>query len=243
MRRGEVHRILASRGWLAEIDSTLAAAVVDAGRIIVLRRGEAVYHPGDEPGGMYGVAEGGILLSTVGRDGLPVAGHIMRRCTWFGYGSILDRQRRKLVPTANEASVVLNVPLGELERLRASFPSASRAIGQLAMRGEDLYLAIVTDLLIANTDRRLAAVLLRVTGAELPDRPKHLPGDPLADPWAGPGGVPLTQAMLAELANASAPTVARFVERAVQAGLIEWKYGRVRIVEFEQLTAFAAGQG
>lgn len=135
MRRAEVNRILLSRGWLAEIDPALAAAVVEAGRIITLRRGEAVYHPGDEPGGMYGVAEGGILLSTVGRDGLPVAGHIMRRCTWFGYGSVLDRQRRKLIPTANEASTVLNVPLSELERLRASFPSASRAIGQLAMRG------------------------------------------------------------------------------------------------------------
>jgi CRP-like cAMP-binding protein len=237
-----VHRILASRGWLAGIDSALATAVVEAGRIIALRRGEAIYHPGDEPGGMYGVVEGGITLSTMGRDGLPVAGHIMRRCTWFGYGSVFDKQRRKLIPLANEASVVLQVPLGELERLRAAFPSGGRAFGQLAMRGESLYLAIVTDLLIANTDRRLAAVLLRVTGAEVPDRPGDLPVDPLADPWAGPRGVPLTQAMLAELANASAPTVARFVERAVQAGLIEWKYGRVRIVELDQLMAFAAGR-
>jgi CRP/FNR family cyclic AMP-dependent transcriptional regulator len=242
MRRGEVHRILASRGWLADIDPALASAVVDAGRLIEFRRGDALYHPGDEPGGMYGVAEGGILLSTVGRDGLPVAGHIIRRCTWFGYGSVLDRQRRKLIPTANEASLVLYVPLGELERLRAAFPSASRAFGQLATRGEALYLAIVTDLLIANTDRRLAAVLLRVTGAETPDRQRDLPVDPLADPWAGPTGVPLTQAMLAELANASPNTVARFVDRAVQAGWIEWRYGRVRIPDIGQLAAFAAGQ-
>jgi hypothetical protein len=91
-------------------------------------------------------------------------------------------------------------------------------------------------------DRRLAAVLLRVTGAELPDRPRDLPIDPLADPWAGPRGVPLTQAMLAELANASAPTVARFVERAVQAGLIAWTYGRVRILDYGRLIAYAAGR-
>jgi CRP-like cAMP-binding protein len=166
MQRREVHRILASRGWLGEIDPPLAAAITDAGRIIEPRRGDALYQPGDEPGGMYGVAWGGIVLSTFGRDGLPVPGHIMRPCTWFGYGSVLDKQRRMLIPVANEPSVVLYVPLSELERLRASIPSASRAFGKLAMLGEALYLAIVTDLLIFNTDRRLAAVLLRVTGAE-----------------------------------------------------------------------------
>jgi CRP/FNR family cyclic AMP-dependent transcriptional regulator len=242
MRRGHVHKVLASRGWLAEIDPALGAAVINAGRIIAFRRGEALYHPGDEPGGMYGVAEGGIVLSTLGRDDLPVAGHIVRPCTWFGYGSVFDRQRRMLIPTANEPSLVLYVSLSEFERLRVAFPSSGRAFGQLATRGEAIYLAIVTDLLIANTDRRLAAVLLRVTGAETPDRARNIPIDPQADPWAGPDGVPLTQAMLAQLANASPHTVARFVERAVRAAWIDWKYGRVRILELGQLIAFAAGQ-
>lgn len=242
MRRAHVHKILGRRGWLAEIDPALRAAVIDAGRIIAFRRGEALYHPGDEPGGMYGVAEGGVVLSTLGRDDLPVAGHIVRPCSWFGYGSVFNRQRRMLIPTSNENSLVLHVPLGELDRLRVAFPSSGRDFGKLAMRGEAIYLAIVTDLLIANTDRRLAAVLLRTTGAETPDRPKDFPIDPLADPWSGPDGVPLTQAMLAQLANASPHTIARFVERAVKAGWIDWKYGRVRILELGQLTAFAAGQ-
>lgn len=242
MRRAHVHKILASRGWFAEIDPKLGAAIIDAGRIIEFRRGEALYHPGDEPGGMYGVAEGGVVLSTLGRDDLPVAGHIVRPCSWFGYGSVFDRQRRMLIPTANEASLVLYVSLGDLEKLRAAFPSSGRAFGQLAMRGEAIYLSIVTDLLIAHTDRRLAAVLLRATGAETPDRPRSFPVDTLVDPWAGPEGVPLTQAILAQLANASPHTVARFVERAGKAGWIDWKYGRVRILDLGQVTAFAAGQ-
>jgi CRP/FNR family cyclic AMP-dependent transcriptional regulator len=242
VRRVEVHKILTSRGWLAEIDPDLATAVIDAGRVLEFRRGDALYHPGDEPGGMYGVAEGGILLSTTGRDGLPVPGHIMRRCTWFGYASVLDRQRRKLIPSASEPSLVLYVPLSECERLRTSFPAAGRAFGQLATRGEALYLAIVTDLLTANTDRRLAAVLLRVTGAETPDRRSDLPIDPLTDPWSGSNGVPLTQSTLAELGNASSHTVARFIERATRAGWIDWKYGRVRISDIEQLKGFAAGR-
>jgi CRP/FNR family cyclic AMP-dependent transcriptional regulator len=242
MRRSEVHRILASRGWLAGIDPALAAAVIEVGRVIEFSRGEALYHPGDDPGGMYRVAEGGIVLSTLGRDSLAVAGHIVRPCSWFGYASVFGRQRRLLIPVANETSLVLYLALGDVERLRAQFPSAARAFGQLAMRGEAIYLVIVTDLLIADAHRRLAAVLLRATGAETPDRSMNLPPDPLVDPWAGPKGVPLTQAVLGELANTSPHTVARFVNRAVKAGWIDWRYGRVRIVELGQLAAFAAGQ-
>jgi CRP-like cAMP-binding protein len=191
---------------------------------------------------MYGVVAGGIVISTVGRDGLPTAGHIVRRCSWFGYGSVLDKQIRSLVPTANEPSIVLYVPLSELERLRAECPASGRAFGNLAMRGEAIYLAIVTDLLMSDTERRLAAVLLRVTGADTPDQKKKLPGDPLADLWSGLNGVALTQALLAELSNASPQTVSRFVERAVKVGWIQWTYGRVRILDFDGLVAFAAGR-
>jgi CRP-like cAMP-binding protein len=240
MQRREAYRILSSRGWLAEIDPALAAAVLDAGRLLALRRGEAVFRPDDAPGGMYGVIEGGILLSTLGRDGLPAAGHIARRCHWFGYGSALIRQRRVLLAAANEPSVILQVPASEFERLRAEFPTAGQAFGKLATLGEMLYLATVADLLIRHTDRRLAAVLLRVTGSE---PPPYRRDDPPLDPEGrlGPGGpgVPLTQALLGEMANASAHTVARFVERATRAGWIDWRYGRVCLPDAAGLAAFA----
>ncbi len=242
MRREDVHAILMSRGWLAEIPPALASAVVAAGRLVELVRGGALYHPGDEAGGMYAIVEGGIVVSAVGRDGLPVAGHIVRRCSWFGYASMFNRQDRQFIPRANEPTRVLHLLLEDLKRLRTDFAASTNAFGRLAMRGEAVHVAIIQDLLIANTDRRLAAVLLRVTGAETPERPRDLPIDPLADPWAGPKGVPLTQAILGELVNASPHTVARFVERVAKAGLIDWRYGRVRILDYVGLLDFAAGR-
>lgn len=244
MRRSEIREILTSRGWLAEIDPALASAVVEAGRIVTLRKGETVYRPEDSPGGMYAVVEGGILMSTFGRDGMPLPGHIARRCHWFGYGSVLDKQRRSMTTVANEPSVVLHVPLAEFERLREAFPTAARAYGKLATLGEALYLATVADLLIRDTDRRLAAVLLRVSGAEPPPyAPGQWPAVHAAEGWSDPRGVPLTQALLGDLANASPHTVARFVERATGAGWIDWRYGRVVIRDAESLAAFAAGAG
>jgi CRP-like cAMP-binding protein len=241
MKRSDARARLASRGWLSEIDRDLAAAVLQGGRRIALRKGEGVYYPGDDPGGMYGVVEGGIILSLVGRNGLPVPAHIMRTCNWFGYASIFDRQKRRLVPVANEPSQVLHVSLTEIERLRGAFPNAHAAFGKLAIFGEAHYIAAVSDLLITNTDQRMAAVLLRVTGAVTPEVPESVPVDPQIDLWASANGVPLTQASLAEMANASAHTVARFVERMVEAGWVDWKYRQARILDREALKAFAAG--
>jgi CRP/FNR family cyclic AMP-dependent transcriptional regulator len=242
MRRSDIHAVLTSRGWLAEIDASLAAAVVQAGRTVALGKGDPLYGPEDNPGGMYGVVSGGMLMATQGRDGLPLPGHIARRCHWFGYGSVLEKQRRTMIMTANEATVLLHVPLAELERLRAEHPAANRAYGKLATLGEALYLATVADLLIRDTDRRLAGVLLRVSGAEPPPyHPGYRPSAEDLARWADPTGVPLTQTLLGELANASPHTVARFVDRASRAGLIDWRYGRVRILDVLALADFAAG--
>lgn len=242
MRRSEIHATLTSRGWLAEIDPALAAAVVQGGRTISLRKGELLYNPEDNPGGMFGVVEGGMLMATLGRDGLPLPGHIARRCHWFGYGSVLEKQRRTMIISANEPTVLLHVPLAELERLRAEHPTAGRAYGKLATLGEALYLATVADLLIRDTDRRLAGVLLRVSGAEPPPyHPGYRASAGELSRWSDPSGVPLTQTLLGELANASPHTVARFVDRVSAAGLIDWRYGRVRILAVLALAAFAAG--
>jgi CRP/FNR family transcriptional regulator, cyclic AMP receptor protein len=243
MRRSEIHDLLVSRGWLAEIDPALAAAVVQAGRTVALRKGERLYNPDDNPGGMFGVVSGGMLMATRGRDGLPLPGHIARRGHWFGYGSVLEKQRRSMIMSANEPTLLLHVPLTELERLRTRFPTANRAYGKLATLGEALYLATVADLLIRDADRRLAGVLLRVSGAEPPPyHPGYRPTQEDLAGWSDPEGVPLTQALLAELANTSAHTVARFADRASQAGLIDWRYGRVRILNVQSLADFAAGE-
>jgi CRP-like cAMP-binding protein len=244
VRRAEIHQILTGRGWLAEVDPALAAAVVRSGHPLSLRKGEPLYSPEDSPGGVFGVVSGGILMAATGRDGLPQPGHIARRCHWFGYGSVLERQRRSMIISANEPTLLLHVALVEVERLRAAFPAASTAWGKLATLGEALYLATVSDLLIRDTDRRLAGVLLRVSGAEPPPyHPGYRPAAADLAGWAEPAAVPLTQTLLGELANASPHTVARFVERAGAAGMIDWRYGRVRILDVLALADFAAGVG
>jgi hypothetical protein len=79
MKRNEARQRLASRGWFSELEPSLATAVLDAGRTVPLRRGDALFRPGDDPGGIYGVVDGGIVLSTTGHDGLAAPGSAMGR--------------------------------------------------------------------------------------------------------------------------------------------------------------------
>jgi CRP-like cAMP-binding protein len=242
MHRSEVQRVLTGRGWLAEVEPALAAAVIDAGRLVKIGKGQPLFNPGDDPGGMYGVAKGGMIMAARGRNGLPLPGHIARACHWFGYASVFDKQRRTLTIWANEPSVLLHVPLAEFSRLKAQFPASERSFGRLATIGEAGYLALAADLLIRNTDRRIASVLLRVSGAEPPPFfPGHRPTNEELSQWYDPRGASLTQTLLAEMANTSPNTVARFVERATSAGWIDWRYGRVRMLDAIALADFAAG--
>lgn len=164
LRRGEVQQRLAGFGWFAELDRHLAEAVLDAGRQLALARGAPVFHPQGDPGGIFGVISGGVVISTVGRDGLSVAGHIMRRGAWFGSGAVLFRLNRTLLAEANEPSLLLHVPLAQIEGIRAAFPGADLAFRLLAAYGETAILNVVADLLISGAEQRLASVLLRVAG-------------------------------------------------------------------------------
>lgn len=241
LRRGEMQRRLADRGWFAELDPKLAEAVLNAGRQVSFARGASIFQPQSDPGGIFGVITGGIVLSTLGRDGFPAAGHIMRRASWFGYGAVLFRHNRKLLAEANEPSVLLHVPLAQIDAIRAANPGADLAFRQLAAFGETAILNIVADLLIPGAEERLASVLLRVAGVDPPafaPTPREVA---LPDPFDDPQGVPLTQALLGALANVSRQTVARFVDRASQEGWIEWRYGRVRILKLGDIKDFIAG--
>jgi CRP-like cAMP-binding protein len=242
LRRGEVQQRLAGFGWFAELDRHLAEAVLDAGRQLALARGAPVFHPQGDPGGIFGVISGGVVISTVGRDGLSVAGHIMRRGAWFGSGAVLFRLNRTLLAEANEPSLLLHVPLAQIEGIRAAFPGADLAFRLLAAYGETAILNVVADLLISGAEQRLASVLLRVAGVDQPVLDPAQRDATRVDPFADPSGVPLTQAMLADLANASRQTVARFVDRATGEGWIAWTYGRVRILDRHGLSAFASGR-
>jgi CRP-like cAMP-binding protein len=245
MRRIDLQERLSDWGWFGDLDPPLAEAVLDGGRLVSIDRGKPLFRQEDDPGGIYGVVAGGMVMFTTGHDGAPRAEHIMRRGAWLGYGAVLFRHNRARLAEANEPSLLIHVPLAQLDGLRLAFPTADLALRLLAAQGEMALLNAISDLLISSAERRFAAVLLRVTGnVRLPPgprRPDGLQPELRSDQWGNPSVEPLTQALLADLANVSRQTVTRFVDRASQEGWIDWRYGRVRILKLRDIKDFIAG--
>ncbi|MBR0662040.1 Crp/Fnr family transcriptional regulator [Neoroseomonas oryzicola] len=227
MERDEAGRILLASGWLARQPPAVSAAVMRRARPVPFQAGEHVFHADDAPGGIYGIAAGaiGILVATGGRA--PRLAHILRQGAWFGHGPLMTGGRRALGFRAMEPSVTLHIPLAALDELSRASLEGARSLAVLANANMGVAIATVSDLLIARADRRIAAVLLRATGAAQ--------GVPPTDAE----GYRLTQAELADMANASRQVVNRTLAGFARQGWIASGYQRIAIRDAAALAAFA----
>jgi CRP-like cAMP-binding protein len=231
MQRAEAERIALAGGWLARQPPVFRAAVLARALLQPFATGAFTYHTGDAPGGIYGVVAGGFAVLAAGRHAGPDLAHIVRPPVWFGHGPVLSGGPRTLSFRAAEPSLTLHVPLAALEDLSSTMPAAPRAIGAITDDSVRIAAEIVSDLLIREPDRRIAATLLRATGASdgaVPD---------------AAAGFRLTQSELGEMANASRHLVNRTLGAFAARGWVTVGYGRIAVQDATALAAFARERG
>lgn len=225
----EIAELFARRGWLAAQPASFREALLRRAHLVRIGRGEAIYRDGDPPGGIYGIFRGGIagFVNSAGRG--EVLAHILREGIWFGVGPSFTGQARYLSFRAAEPSELLRVPLAQLQALEAEDPLTPQRLGALADAGARVILDVAADLLIREADRRIAATLLRVTGAArgiAPDTPE---------------GYRITQAELGEMANASRNHTNRTLDQFRKAGWVALGYNRIAVLDPVALAAYAEG--
>jgi CRP-like cAMP-binding protein len=223
--------VFEATGWLSEQPEAFRHQLLQLARPVSFSRGQLIFAIDDPPGGIYGVISGGVEIEGAGPFHNLRLGHVLRAGAWFGHHPILvPRSRRVQTMRATEASDLLYVPLAPLETLVKTDPIAARCIGNMADGGSILASRIISDLLIPDAAKRIAAVLLRVTGAEDGVVPTH------------PAGFLMTQADLAEMANVSRPHVNQVLGELKRQGWIAMRYQRLRILDVEGLRNFAASE-
>jgi len=219
-------------GWLSEQPAEFSRQLLQIARPVLVARGDSVFAIDDPPGGIYGVVSGGIGIEGGGPFHMLRLGHVLRAGAWFGHHPILSPgERRVQTMRATEDSSLLHVPLAPLETPVRSDPMAARCIGNMADGGSILATRIISDLLIPNAPQRVAAVLLRVTGAESGVKPTH------------PDGFLMTQAELGEMANVSRQHLNQVLSELRKKGWIAMRYQRLRIIDAIALRRFAASEG
>ncbi len=215
------------RGWLAQQSRDFAAEIVARGRIRQFRRGEVVYRDGESPGGIYGVIVGGVGIIAARRGRSPVLAHIMRHGAWFGEGPWQLGSGRHVTFRATEAASLCFVAQAALEDIARVNSHARQSLTSLNQVALEATTRIVTDLLIPNAERRIAATLLRVTAANegvVPDDPQ---------------GFIITQTEIGEMANVSRHHVNRTLTRFRAEGWVEGRYNRLRLLDIAALERLA----
>lgn len=226
MKVRELERVFVARGWLSPQPAAFRSRVIGMGRLVRLTRGAPVFHAGDAPGGVYGIVSGAVSVLGGTRWQAPALSHIERAGDWFGHGPLLSGGERILSFVAAEPTVLLQVPLEQLRPQLRSDPEFAARLAQMADASTETVIRVARDLLIPDSSRRLAAVLLRVTAmGEVPP--------------ADPQGYAITQSELGEMSNISRFQVNRIIGRLRRAGLIEVGYHSIRLLDVPGLQAFA----
>jgi CRP/FNR family cyclic AMP-dependent transcriptional regulator len=222
----ELEAVFSRRGWLSCQPQPFRKRFTGLGRLMALERGATVFHRGDDSGGVFGIVSGAVTVMGGTPWQLPAMAHVMRAGEWFGHGPVLRGGARTLTFIAAEPTTLLQVPLDRLRPQLQSDPDFAARLAQMADASTETVVWAARDLLIRDSARRLAAVLLRVTAmGEVP------PGD--GDGYA------LTQAELGEMANISRHHVNRILATMRRAGWIDARYNRIRLLDVAALKTFA----
>lgn len=171
----------------------------------------------DEADDIIGMASGVVAFTSRLGFALGQVSHIARAVAWKGYGPMLSGGTRVVSAEARSELWVANFPKARVRPLLDGRTTWWRFVMQLAAKYGPMSAMIAGDLLIPESERRLAAGLHRFGGF-------RVLGNPGADdvPAMAPVVVPVTQAELA----AAATCGATLPERSCR-----FSFGRRRMVE------------
>jgi len=215
MDRDEGLKILAGQGWLAGTSEEFRGLFLPMARWRHFAAGSAVTLGGEEADDIIGMASGVMAFtSALGQPDTPVM-HLARAVYWMGYGPILLGGARVVSAEARSEVWVASFPKVRVLPLLDGTSRWWRYFTRLVGEYGHMSATIASDLLIPESERRCAAVLLRFGGCR--------------GAATAPVMVPVTQAELAAAANLSRNSAGTILRGWAARGLIETGYGGITI--------------
>ena len=208
---------LARVGWLSRQPREFQSAISRVGRWREFKPGEVIYLAGDEPDGLYGLADGALQMSfpLVGAEEVVV--YRAEPGFWIGEAAILADQPRFVTLVAATAARVLFLPKSALLRMIEADPRHWRAFYEQSVGNQIITVTLLAEVLSLTPRARVARLLLR-----------------LAD---GEGIVEGNQEDLARLLGMTRSSIRRAVGNLVENGIVSSGYGKLVIEERDRLEA------
>jgi len=219
----EVKRAMTSlevRGWLADQPEKLRQLVMRKASIIRVANGDAIYQHGDNPTGLYGLAEGGVKFSSFQENGSEIITSIGFSGTWFGELSVLDNLPRHHSTIAISDSLILHLPIREFKLIIHEYPEyLGNFIGILSRNLRATML--LRDILAQPPRIRLKQVLGFLASQD---------GDQQHNPI-----IQISQEQLAKMIGLSRQTANQILRSLEEEGQIKLGYGTIVVSDMKAL--------
>jgi CRP/FNR family cyclic AMP-dependent transcriptional regulator len=214
-------RVLGSTGWLSQCEKTFREIILAECQWIRVEQGYPIARGGEVIGGMYGVAEGNVGL--VPSIATPDAGliHVDRAPFWFGLQPFVLGSGRQVTVMARTPCIVAHVGQQALAAILKRHPEGWRMLLMQSVAQTGAAIQAMADLLLADRQRRLGAVLLRLAGARNPGSAAH--------------PVPCSHEELAAMCNLSRSSVAGVLKSLEKDGLVQLAYRSIKVCAPERL--------
>jgi CRP-like cAMP-binding protein len=212
--------VLSSVGWLSRQPEPFQDEVFRHAVPVQYAAGDVIYRLGDKPGGIYGFVSGAAIASMAPGRSIPHILHVLTPGGWTGEASYLSREPRRIELRAALDTRAVYLPLDAMEHMTARDPHVVRNFVQILILNLDIVLQASYDLQDPDEHRRIARALRRVMALE------NTP-------------IPLAQAALGILANASRKTVNAALHRFEESGWVKRGYRSIKITHMKRLKRFA----
>lgn len=221
-------RILMS-GWLGEVEPLLRQDFLRAGRVRNFANGSTVHNFEQDQSCIWGVVSGIVRLSVAMNEQLPRIGHIFGPGGWFGEAHVLLGGGRALHATVFGETRLFRIDRSSIAKLAAQNPDAWLEVARLTAMNSLTAIGGGEDLMIRQSDKRLAALLLRLS-----NRRNAFQGTLPFD------SIPVTHTELAEASRLSRSSVAALLQNLVLRKVIRTDYGSISILDAKALETVLA---
>ena len=201
--------VLAEIGWLSRQPKDFQALVARLGRWRKLEARETIYLAGEEPDGLFGLAEGILEMTFPLISEEPVVVHRAEPGFWIGDTAILADQKRLVTVSAATRARVFVIPASSIRRIVTEEPRHWRSFYDQCVTNQTTTLMLLAESMSLSPRARIARILLRLA---LPD-----------------GSVPGSQEDLGRLLGMTRSSVRRALSSLIEIGAVASGYGAVSI--------------
>jgi CRP-like cAMP-binding protein len=209
---------------LIPLNADLSSKIIDACVTRHLPAQTPLQHVGDEPGGLWGLADGALSVEIAPGTRSPQKSFILQPPLRIGAGSLLSSTQRVVGLTTTRASKVVNLPASRFRSLAAAQPEIWKWVAETEHKNALIALAMADALMTRGSKNRVLAVLRCLC--------LHNASQPLASGAETPDhcvDLDLTQAEFAEIANISRSALNPVLQQLSTAGILELRRNQMRV--------------